>query len=243
MRKVFQHITAFVFLSVCIFSSCSRNDAEVIPRGKLARIYAEMLVTDQWISSTPGVRMIADTSLVYEPILEKYGYTTEDYMLSVDEYMRDPERFSRILRSSSEILEKRIKELEKIQKDIERKAALPKIKADFKPEEFFPYMFDEPYVHYYDSVTFEPDSAAWIYRLIPVERADTIYDRLRMIVLDSIPELDTLAMKDSLLLLKDSVPVMDSISVAKSDSVKKTKLISPFLDRDKITRPLKKDIK
>ena len=243
MRKVFQHITAFVFLSVCIFSSCSRNDAEVIPRGKLARIYAEMLVTDQWISSTPGVRMIADTSLVYEPILEKYGYTTEDYMLSVDEYMRDPERFSRILRSSSEILEKRIKELEKIQKDIERKAALPKIKADFKPEEFFPYMFDEPYVHYYDSVTFEPDSAAWIYRLIPVERADTIYDRLRMIVLDSIPELDTLAMKDLLLLLKDSVPVMDSISVAKSDSVKKTKLISPFLDRDKITRPLKKDIK
>lgn len=243
MRKVFQHIAAFVFLSACIFSSCGQNDAEVIPRGKLARIYAEMLVTDQWISSTPGVRMIADTSLVYEPILEKYGYTTEDYMLSVDEYMRDPERFSRILRSSSEILEKRIIELEKIQKDLERKAALPKIKADFKPEEFFPYMFDEPYVHYYDSVTFEPDSAAWIYRLIPIERADTIYDRLRMVVLDSIPEMDTLAMKDSLLLLKDSVPVKDSISVAKSDSVKKTKLISPFLDRDKIIRPLKKDIK
>ena len=53
--------------------SCRKDEAEVIPRSKMAEIYAEMLVTDQWITTTPGIRMIADTSLVYEPILEKYG--------------------------------------------------------------------------------------------------------------------------------------------------------------------------
>ncbi|MBQ8812352.1 MAG: DUF4296 domain-containing protein [Bacteroidales bacterium] len=231
MRSVLRHILTGIVLSVCIFASCGRKEAEVIPRSKLAKIYAEMLVTDQWITSTPGVRMIADTSLVYEPILEKYGYTTEDYMLSVDEYMKDPERFSRILRTTAEILEKKIKQLEKQQQDLARKAALPKIIADFKPEEFFPYMFDEPYVHYYDSLTFEPDSASWIYRLIPIERADTIYDCLRMVVLDSIPALDSVQILEAPV-LKDSV---------ETDAQKRyeRKLPAPLLKRETL---LKKDI-
>ena len=74
-----------------------------------------MLVTDQWAQSTPSLRRIADTSLVYEPILEKYGYTSEDYQLSVDSYMDDPERFSRILRSTSKILDAQLKDLRKKQ--------------------------------------------------------------------------------------------------------------------------------
>mgnify|MGYP003311349062 CR=1 FL=1 len=138
--------------SVLVLSSCGKDEAEVIPRGKLAKIYAEMLVTDQWITSTPGVRMIADTSLVYKPILERYGYTIDDYLLSVDNYMNDPERFSRILRTSGEIIEKRLQELRKQQHILELIANLPKIESDFKPQEYFTYLFDEPYVHYYDSL-------------------------------------------------------------------------------------------
>mgnify|MGYP003445798638 FL=1 len=69
MRSILRYIVILT-ASVLVLSSCGKDEAEVIPRAKLAKIYAEMLVTDQWVTSTPGVRMIADTSLVYEPILE-----------------------------------------------------------------------------------------------------------------------------------------------------------------------------
>ena len=102
MKKCHRHIVLLMVVILSVFSSCRKDEAEVIPRAKLSKIYAEMLVTDQWITTTPGIRMIADTSLVYEPILQKYGYDSDDYRKSVDHYMNDPERFSRILRTSAE---------------------------------------------------------------------------------------------------------------------------------------------
>ncbi len=197
-----------------ISASCRKDEAKVIPRGKLAKIYAEMLVTDQWVTTTPGIRMIADTSLVYEPILEKYGYDSDDYRSSVEHYMNDPERFGRILRTTIEILDKRILELEEVQRLLDLKAKLPKIEADFHPEEFFPYLFDEPYVHYYDSVAFVPDSLLWIYRLVPIERADTIYDQIRMIIRDTLAVSDSLAIKDSLAAAEDKALHFDLMPVS-----------------------------
>ena len=111
----------------------------MIPRGRLAEIYAEMLVTDQWITSTPGMRMIADTSLVYEPILQKYGYDLDDYLASVDRYMDDPERFSRILRKSGEIIGRQLKDAERRLAEYKRLEALPRITSDLSFKEFFPY--------------------------------------------------------------------------------------------------------
>lgn len=216
----------FVSALLCgLFASCRKDEAEVIPRGKLAKIYAEMLVTDQWITVTPGVRKIADTSLVYEPILAKYGYDSDDYRKSVEVYMNDPERFSRILRSTGEILDKRIKELKKQQILIELREKLPKIKADFRPEEFFPYLFDEPYVHYYDSIAFEPDSVLWIYRLKSIERADTIYDQLRMIVLDSIAAVDSIVLKDSVV-VGDTLATGDTLAVGDSIALQDTMIVT-----------------
>ena len=136
-------ITSFLLLFAC------SREAKVIPRGKMAQIYAEMLVTDQWINSTPSVKRMADTSLVYEPILEKYGYSSADYRKSVETYMDDPERYSRILRTSAEILDKRIKELQQLKIDLYK--SVFKITTDFKVEDHFPFLSVEPYIHYYDS--------------------------------------------------------------------------------------------
>lgn len=195
MKRSFLQIMA-VCLSLSALFSCGGDEPVVIPRAKLSEIYAEMLVTDQWIISTPSVRQIADTSLVYEPILNKYGYTREDYNRSVGHYMDDPERFARIFRTTAEILDERIKELE-IRKQEEDRAEMRRLQAekfrpDIDPEELFPYVFKEPYVHYYDSLTFEPDSTA-IYRLLPVETVDTVYDWVEMIV-----KSDTVALADSI---------------------------------------------
>ena len=115
LRHIFPMILSLVFLA-----SCGEREARVIPRGELAEIYAEMLVVDQWITATPGTRQMADTSLVYEPILNKYGYTSADYRLSVDKYMDDPERFSRILRTTVSIFDQRLKELERKKIEQER---------------------------------------------------------------------------------------------------------------------------
>lgn len=206
MKKVLLHMTVLLSAAVLVFASCFRDEAEVIPRAKLARIYAEMLVTDQWIMSTPGVRTIADTSLVYEPILEKYGYDSDDYRKTVDVYMDDPERFAKIFRETGEILENRLKllkeEQERLKLQMEKEKEAMKYRTDFRPDEFFPYLHKEPYVHYYDSVAFVPDSTDMVYRLVPVETSDTTYLGLEMIVKvdtltanDTIPPLDSAALK------------------------------------------------
>ena len=228
MKRVLLHIAAMAMLICGIMTSCGKDDTKVIPRKTMARIYAEMLVTDQWITSTPGMRMIADTSLVYEPILEKYGYDSEDYRKSIDVYMDDPERFARILRTSGEILGDRIVELKKQRMMMELRDKLPKLVYDINWGEYFPYLFDEPYVHNYDSIAFEPDSALWIYRLQSIERADTIYDRIRMIILDTLSVSDSIHIDDSLV-IADSLAVNDAVDLADTVIVNK-KSIGKRLD-------------
>lgn len=240
MRRVLRHIPALIILVMIISVSCRKQDAEVIPRAKLSRIYAEMLMTDQWVMSAKGVRLIADTSLVYEPILEKYGYTTEDYVKTVDVYMNDPERFAKVLRTTVDILDERLVQLRKEKHAQEVKAAKERewkkmadlLKSDFDPAEYFPYLNGEPYVHYYDSVSFEPDSALWVYRLISIERADTIYDRIRMIVktdtlsvCDSMPTKDTVVTVGTLMKMEPELKVQGNLQTRRLDGQIRRRII------------------
>ena len=77
----------------------------------MARIYAEMLLTDQWINDNWVQNRSADTSFVYRPILRRYGYDEKDWRKSVSKYIKDPDRYSRILKKSAAMLEAREKEL------------------------------------------------------------------------------------------------------------------------------------
>lgn len=117
------HIVAALAL-VAALCSCGGKKEKVIPKSELAEIYAEMFVLDQWLEDNRSLRRDTDTSLVYAPVLEKYGYTYDDYLASVSFYMKDPTRYSRILRSTSEILGSRLAEL-KAEK-AEREEALRK---------------------------------------------------------------------------------------------------------------------
>ncbi len=105
---VAQVVVALFLVTVPV--SCGREN-RVIPKGKMAEIYAEMYVLDQWLDDNRSLRREADTSLVYAPILDKYGYTYDDYLNSVEVYMKDPTRYSRILRKTSEILNNRLSKL------------------------------------------------------------------------------------------------------------------------------------
>jgi hypothetical protein len=119
LRRIFPLLLSLVF-----FVSCAEREGKIIPRGELAEIYAQMFLMDQWINSNPRTRHMADTSLVYEPILNRYGYTSADYRASVDKYMDDPERFSIILRTTVSIFDKKLKELELKRLEQEREEEL-----------------------------------------------------------------------------------------------------------------------
>ena len=101
---------------------------------------------------------------------------------------------------------KKLKDAEHRLAEYKRLESLPKITSDLRFEEFFPYMSDEPYVHYYDSLTFEPDSLM-IYRLVPVETSDTLYEGVRMIL-----KADTLATADTVAVSAEELqPVSGSV--------------------------------
>lgn len=112
MRKALRSVLAALLVAACL-CSCDR-DGKVIPRKKFARIYADMYLADTWLMNAPiESRLRADTTAFYNPILEKYGYTLEDYWASVSYYMQDPDRFSRIIGKSGDILENELKAIEK----------------------------------------------------------------------------------------------------------------------------------
>lgn len=204
MNKCFGHIAALMMSAAVFFTSCGGDGHEVIPREDLAKIYAEMLMTDQWILNTPNVRIIADTSLVYEPILGKYGYDKEDYCKSVGYYMNDPERFSKILRTTVEILDADIKRLEMRKVELERleklKLDVEKYLVDNRWHELYPLPVLTDKIKTADSLAFKIDTT-WTYRMTHVEREDTVYEGPSLVF----PPIDTLAMKTDTLVTTETL--------------------------------------
>ncbi len=117
-KRIFEGFVAFALASLLLLSCGKGDGGKVIPKDKLSEIYAEMFVLDQWVGTESRLRREADTSMVYAPILERYGYNYDDYLASVDYYMKDPERYSRILRTTSEILNRRLSELQAQKKEM-----------------------------------------------------------------------------------------------------------------------------
>lgn len=209
-------------LSVVSFSLDSCRQKGVIEEDVLSQIYAEMLMTDQWISSTAGVRLIADTSLVYEPILKKYGYTSADYRNSVEHYLKDPEEYADIMQGTVEILDRRLAELRKQkgeqQLDKERLDYIKKIAKDIRLSREWIYvdkLTDERY-GMIDSLSVVWDSLSYCYTMVSVpwserkERVDSLSANDSIPALDSLQVLDSLALPDSLE-VRDSLPQLDTV--------------------------------
>ena len=94
---MYRRLPAYLLLVLCLISSCKRGN-RVIPKDKFAEIYAEMFVLDQWLDDNRDVRRMADTTLVYAPVLDKYGYSYNDYLLDqamglADENSEDKAKF------------------------------------------------------------------------------------------------------------------------------------------------------
>lgn len=108
MKKALEHI-AILLLVVLSLSGCHRK-GRVIPAGTLEQIYVDMFLADQWVKMQPDARKRADTTLFYEPIFRRYGYSFKDYEATVSHYIDRPDKFVKILRRSAKDLN--IKHLE-----------------------------------------------------------------------------------------------------------------------------------
>ena len=187
----------------------------MIDEGDMAKIYAEMLITDQWINTVPSLRVVADTSLVYEPILKKYGYTSADYRTSVEYYLNDPDDFADIMRETIKILDKKLDKLHDKKGDLtEEKARVENFKKLLKE-----VILPEPalYLSYIkeigecqpDSLVFEWDTLALCYAFHQVKPVEMPAQSDSLQVADTIPHADTLDALKSLPVL-DTVPKLDT---------------------------------
>ncbi len=102
MKVSVRHIAAALALGLLLVS-CS-GKPRIIPRATLTDIYVDMFLADQWLRDHSSERSKADTTLFYDPIFAKYGYTFEDYDATIKEYLKDPEKFSKIFRSATDRL-------------------------------------------------------------------------------------------------------------------------------------------
>jgi len=135
-------LSAVISFACLAFSGCSGHKA-VIPPKVLSDIYFDMLVTDQWIGAHSDLRSRADSTLVYEPIFYRYGYTTEDYDNSVTYYLQYPEKFKDIAQATADRFKSEISRLEELQslvREVEEKNSI--------------------YTHYRDK-DFVQDSVKW----------------------------------------------------------------------------------
>lgn len=102
-------------MSVVCAAALSCSGPRVIPESRLSDIYADMFLADQWISNNYSARRVADTSLFYEPIFKKYGYTTADYDASVRYYIEKPDDYAKILKTAAMKLDNEAKRLQKVE--------------------------------------------------------------------------------------------------------------------------------
>ena len=155
MKHTVGKILAIAFLLVLALS-CART-GRVIPEEKFSDIYAEMLLADQWISSNLKARRVADTTLFYAPILEKYGYDVLDYDASVSHYMKKPADFAAILDKSSMKLTAYANRLQAVEDEMKSRYKLPAYKSvDFSKDTILVIRLDTV------SVTVPPSDSALV---------------------------------------------------------------------------------
>jgi len=210
-------------LVLALFSSCARK-GKVIPRARMSKIYAEMLMTDQWISTHRKYNRQADTCFVYGTILEKYGYTADDWRASVAHYLHDPQRYGRMLNQTESILKSIQARL--TEEESARNAAKEYLAglAKFEPEKIYILSgLTNPETFYVAGQKYYVDTNGGDWRFDPTKGADTIYKGPVLIwpePIDSVKfRADSIALADSLAKI-DSLARLDSIARLDSLSVK-----------------------
>lgn len=105
MKKALYIIIVIV---ISMASSCTKKG--IIPKDTLSDIYYDLYLADQQILGKGD----SDSLLIYEPIFNKYGFTTEDYLRTSDYYLKKPDKFAKIFKVTQTKLKKRKELLDRL---------------------------------------------------------------------------------------------------------------------------------
>ncbi len=96
-----------IFILSLLLTAISCAPRADIPVKRMIEIYYEIALLDQYVDNYPEMRTQSDSMRVYAPLLDKYGYTEEEFINSIHFYLRDPESFLRIIESVNQKLGER----------------------------------------------------------------------------------------------------------------------------------------
>ena len=134
MRRAAHIVVLAVVLAV--LCACGHR-TRVIPEGKLVRIYHDMFLADQWVRDHPDNRTDVDTTLLFDPIFRRYGYTFEDYDHTVQYYLDHSERYVKILNRVETQLRKEGESLQlEANRQTAREVELNKYRRAFRRKDF-----------------------------------------------------------------------------------------------------------
>ncbi len=97
--------------AVFSMTGCNKNTDKIISKADMANIIADMYLADQILEEGSPERLKADSMLVYLPIIEKYGYTLEDYKNSITYYLQEEDTYKQLHIRARKMLSKRAEEL------------------------------------------------------------------------------------------------------------------------------------
>ena len=168
MRLKGIHIVA-LGLVLALLGSC--RGPKLISKSEMKDIYMEMVMLDQRLQDDRALKRHADTMLVYEGLLEAYGYTTDDYLYSVAHYLKDPERYAKLLKQVSDQLEAEGKRVEREIAAEERRSRFLHVKGFPLDSMLLPFHRDSAWA---GAVRFTRDTILKdFWRLVPL-RPDTL---------------------------------------------------------------------
>ncbi|HRW95348.1 MAG TPA: DUF4296 domain-containing protein [Bacteroidales bacterium] len=90
-------IALTIVCALLCLAGCSGSSARRIPREDFQVVLREMFLTDLILERDGTLGRLADSTLVYPPILEKHGFTTEQFLATLDYYASRPARFKSLL--------------------------------------------------------------------------------------------------------------------------------------------------
>ena len=94
-------------------AGCGRR-GRVIPAKKLMDLYSEMFLADQWLKDHKELREAADTTLFFDPIFRRHGYSFADYDRSLHYYLDHPEKYAKLLNRAADRIRKEGVRLEEV---------------------------------------------------------------------------------------------------------------------------------
>ncbi|HOG41594.1 MAG TPA: DUF4296 domain-containing protein [Bacteroidales bacterium] len=145
-----------------------------IPKKQMIEIYYEISLLDSYVDHNPEMRAQSDSMKVYAPLLDKYGYTEEEFINSINFYLGDPVRFLKII----EAVETKLKEREQYLSDLQRADGIEDERMIEEAVAFDEGAPVEEYPAFEASDTFSQENSAWESHVKDTLPKDTIVREL-----------------------------------------------------------------